>query len=61
MNWQLPTRLFFFDSFYIQKYLVRLFDVGVFQPFQHYYMKAIGKDVRLEDEKFGKLEFLSAF
>ena len=35
--------------------------VGVFQPFKHYYTNAIDKAVRLDDKKFGKLEFLTAF
>ncbi len=42
-------------------YLTQPLDVGVFQLFKHYYIDAIDKAVRLGDEKFGKLEFLSAF
>ncbi len=36
-------------------------DVGVFQSFKHYHTDAIDKAVRWGDEKFDKLEFLTAF
>ena len=42
-------------------HLTQPLDVGIFQPFKHYHTDAIDKAVRLEDEKFGKLEFLAAF
>ena len=42
-------------------HLTQPLDVGVFQPFKHYYMDAIDKAVWLDDKKFGKLEFLAPF
>ena len=42
-------------------YLTWLLDVGVFQPFQHYYINTIDKIVWLSNKKFGKLEYLAAF
>ena len=42
-------------------HLTQPLDVGVFQPFKHYYTDTIDKAVRLGDEKFGKLEFLTVF
>ena len=42
-------------------HLIQPLNVGVFQPFKHYYTDVINKIVWLGDEKFGKLEFLAAF
>jgi len=42
-------------------HLTQPLDVGVFQPFKHYYTEAIDHAVRLGDYNFGKLEFLAAF
>ncbi len=42
-------------------HLIQPLVVAVFQPFKHYHTDAIDKAVRLGDDKFDKLEFLSAF
>ena len=42
-------------------YLTQPFDIKVFKPFKHYYIDAIDKVVRLEDEKFYKFEFVAIF
>ena len=42
-------------------HLTQPLDVWVFQSFKHYHTDAIDKVVWLGDEKFGKLEFLTAF
>lgn len=41
--------------------LTQPLDIGIFQLFKHYYTYTIDKVVWFGDEKFGKLEFLSAF
>lgn len=41
--------------------LTQPLDVGIFQLFKHFYTDTIDKVVRFGDEKFDKLEFLSAF
>lgn len=50
--------------FYLPSYLICLskhLDIKVFQLFKYYYIDIINKTLRLEIEKFGKVEFLDIF
>ena len=51
--------LFHLPSYYT--HLIQPLDVGVFKFFKYYHIDGIDKTVRLGDDKFGKLEFLSIF
>ena len=42
-------------------HLIQFLDVGVFQPYKHYHAEAIDTAVRLNDRKFGKLNFLTVY
>ena len=57
----IANQIAFFDFFLISQTLYHLLTLEYFNFLKNYYIKKIDKLVRLGDEKFGKLEFLSGF
>lgn len=60
-NLALENKIILFCLLYYPIYITQSFNIRFFQPFKYYYIDIINQVIWLENEKFGKIEFLAVF